>query len=73
MRNPGLAARALSELPLRTSPVHHITAIDVDRLPGDVPPPRRCEEDGHGGDVLGLLPAVQGNELLDFVGRPLLV
>ncbi len=55
------------------SPVHHIAAVDVDRLAGDIPPAAGGEEDGHGGDVLGLLPSVQGDKLLDLVGRPFLV
>src|SRR5208337_3180685 len=54
---------------VRTSlPVHHVATINVDGLAlfGG-------EEDGHGGDILGLLPAIERHELLDLVGRPFLV
>src|SRR5262249_29012708 len=40
---------------------------------GDVSPGIRGEEDGHGGDVLGLLPAIEGDERRDLGGGPFLV
>jgi hypothetical protein len=54
-------------------PVPHVVAINIDGLAGDVLTLFGGEEDGHGGDVLGLLPAVERHELLDLVGRLFLV
>ena len=54
-------------------PVHHVAAINIDGLAGDVLTLFGGEEDGHGGDVLGLLAAIERHELLDLVGRPFLV
>src|SRR5208282_5866034 len=46
-------------------PVHHVAAINVDGLAGDVLALLGSKEDGHGGDVLGLLPAIERHELFD--------
>jgi hypothetical protein len=40
-------------------PVHHVAAINVDGLAGDVLALFGGEEDGHGGDILDLLPAIE--------------
>ena len=52
------------------SPVHHEAAVDVDRLAGNVSALAGSEEHGHRGDILGLLPAIQGDQFLDLVGGP---
>ena len=40
----------------RDLPVHHVAAVDVDRLAGDLPGKRRRKKDNHRRDVLRRLP-----------------
>jgi hypothetical protein len=46
--------------------VHHLPAVDVDRLAGDVPRMIRGEEDRHGPELRWHLPLASGATLLIF-------
>jgi hypothetical protein len=48
----------------------HKPAVHIDRLPRYVLGPRGGEKDRHRGDILGLLPAAQGNHAADLVVPP---
>lgn len=50
----------------RDLPVHHVAAVDVDRLTGDLPGQRRRKKHDHRRDVLRCLPISQRYELLDL-------
>ena len=57
----------------RRSPVHHESAVHIDRLPGHMGRPIGGEKDDHVGDRLRGLPFAQWDERADLSPSPLLV
>ena len=53
--------------------MHHMNAIDIDGLPGDIRGAGRGQKDRHRGDVFGGLPASQRYHRADLFVRPSLI
>ena len=53
--------------------MHHVAAVDVDRLARDLSGKRRRKKDDHRRDVLRCLPIPKRYELLDLPRRPVLI